>query len=202
LSHIKYSFFKGTENLIREPMKNLTLLFLFLMLIGASGSAQKKVFTTRKSLVIFVSNAPLEVIKASSSKLKGVLDVDKRTFTFVIPSTSFVGFNSPLQQVHFYENYLEAQKYPESKFTGKIIEQIDFNSDGEYQIRAKGILNIHGVDQERIIKVKIKINKGVLFATSDFSILLQEHNISIPKVVYQKIAEEIFINVSLEMTGK
>jgi polyisoprenoid-binding protein YceI len=180
-------------------MKNLTFLTLSLMLIAVSVSAQKKVFTSRKSLVKFVSNAPLEVIKASSSQLKGFLDTEKRNFTFLIPSTSFEGFNSPLQQVHFYENYVEAQKYPESRFAGKIIEQVDFNADGDYQVRAKGILSIHGVDQERIIKVRIKINRGILYASSDFSILLQEYNITIPKVVYQKIAEEIFINVSLEM---
>jgi hypothetical protein len=183
-------------------MKKLFLFFVCLNIAVASVSAQKKVFSTRKTLVKFVSNAPLEVINASSSQLKGILDFEKRTFSFVIPSTSFVGFNSPLQQIHFYENYMEAQKYPESTFQGKIIEQIDFNADGDYQVRAKGIMNIHGVDQERIIKVKIKINKGVLYATSEFSVLLDEYNISIPKVVYQKIAEEIFITVSMEMIKK
>ncbi|NVO20785.1 MAG: YceI family protein [Bacteroidetes bacterium] len=183
-------------------MKNFTLIICLLFLSAFTVKAQKKVYTIRKSLVKFVSEAPLEVIKASSSQLKGYLDPDKRLFTFIIPSTSFVGFNSPLQQIHFYENYMEAQKYPESKFVGKIIEQVDFNTDGDYQVRAKGILSIHGVDQERIIKVRIRINKGILNATSDFSILLQEYNITIPKVVYQKIAEEIFINVNLEMNRK
>jgi polyisoprenoid-binding protein YceI len=183
-------------------MKNFTLIFTILMVMAVSATAQKKVFTVRKSLVKFVSNAPLEVIKASSNQLKGYLDTDKRVFTFIIPSTSFVGFNSPLQQIHFYENYMEAQKYPESKFVGKIIEQVTFDTDGDYQVRAKGVMTIHGVEQERIIKVRIKINKGVLYATSDFSVLLQEYNISVPKVVYQKIAEEVFVNVSLEMIRK
>jgi len=183
-------------------MKKL-ILFSFILIVAAGNvAAQKGVFVTRKSLVKFISEAPLEVIKASSNQLKGLLDPDKRTFTFVIPNTSFVGFNNPLQQIHFYENYIEAQKYPESKFAGKIIEQVNLDSDGDYQVRAKGDLTIHGVEQERIIRVKIHLSKGVMYATSDFSVLLKEHNITIPKVVYQKIAEEIFINVSMEMARK
>ena len=131
-------------------------------------NAQKGLFETKKSLVSFVSDAPLELIKASSKELRGFLDPEKRTFAFIIPSKSFEGFNSPLQQVHFSENYIEASKYPEASFKGKIIEQVDLSTDGEYQVRAKGALNIHGVEQERIIRVKIKLNKGVLNASSDF----------------------------------
>jgi hypothetical protein len=179
------------------------LHFAFILLFcTVSVCAQTKSFVIRKSLVKFESDAPLEVIKAASTQLRGILDTEKRSFNFVIPSTSFVGFNNPLQQVHFYENYIEAQKYPESTFKGKIIEQIDFSNDGDYQVRAKGIMTIHGVEQERIIKVNLRLNKGVLIASTDFSVLLQEHNITIPRVVYQKIAEEIFVKVNAEMTRK
>lgn len=164
--------------------------------------AQKGSFVVRKSLVKFESDAPLEVISAESNQLQGQMDPTKRTFSFVIPSTSFKGFNSPLQQVHFYENYIEAQKYPESRFNGKIIEQIDFSVDGEYIVRAKGMLLIHGVEQERILKIKLKMKNGILTASSDFSVMLQEHNINIPRVVYQKIAEEILVKVNLEMIRK
>lgn len=180
-------------------MKIVYSCLLGLMLTSFSVNGQKSIYIVHKGLVKFVSDAPLEVIKASSTQIRGALDSGKRNFSFLIPSTSFIGFNSPLQQVHFYENYIEAQKYPESRFIGKIIEQVDFNADGDYQVRAKGILTIHGVDQERIIRVKLHINKGDITASSEFSILLKEYNITIPRVVYQKIAEEIKINVNLEM---
>ncbi|MBK7213990.1 MAG: YceI family protein [Bacteroidales bacterium] len=183
-------------------MRIRILLVISLCIATANLYAQKGSFIVRKSLVKFQSDAPLEVISAESTQLQGQLDPGKRSFSFVIPSTSFKGFNSPLQQVHFYENYIEAQKYPESRFNGKIIEQIDFTADGEYTIRAKGMLFIHGVEQERILKVKLKMKNGVLTATSDFSVMLQEHNINIPRVVYQKIAEEIFVKVNLEMVRK
>jgi len=183
-------------------MKKTAIIFSVLIFVIAELSAQQNIYHTRKSKINFLSDAPLELIKASSDKLQGVIDSDKRTFAFSIPTDSFKGFNSPLQQEHFYENYIEAKAYPFSKFDGKIIEQIDFSQDGNYSIRAKGKLQIHGVEQERIIKVKIRIVKGVVLADTEFTILLQDHNITIPKVVFQKIAEEIKVVVSAEFSKK
>ncbi len=74
--------------------------------------------------------------------------------------------------------------------------------DGVYSIRAKGILNIHGVEQERIIKVDLRISKEVIYANANFTVLLQDHNITIPRVVFQKIAEEIKVNVNIEFDKK
>jgi len=179
-------------------MKKPVLIFIYLFLTATYILAQQSVYHTRKSKVNFVSDAPLELIKASSVKLQGAIDAEKHTFAFSIPTESFKGFNSPLQQEHFYENYLEAKAYPDSKFAGKIIERIDFSHDGNYTIRAKGELTIHGIEQERIIKVRLRISKGVIYSDADFTVLLQDHNIYIPRVVFQKIAEEIKVTVTAE----
>jgi hypothetical protein len=183
-------------------MKKKLFLFFLLIYFAVDIYAQQVLYITRKSKVDFVSDAPLELIKASSDKLHGIIEPEKRTFAFTIPIKSFVGFNSPLQQEHFNENYMEEKAFPESKFEGKIIEQIDFSQDGNYSIRAKGKLNIHGVEQERIIKVQLRISKGVIYANSVFTILLQDHDITIPKVVFQKISEEIKVTVDAEFARK
>jgi hypothetical protein len=177
---------------------------ILILLLSFAGSifAQQNIYTARKSKVDFISDAPLELIKASSVKLQGLIDAEKRTFAFSIPAESFKGFNSPLQQEHFYENYMETKTYTASKFEGKIIEQIDFSIDGNYTIRAKGTLTIHGVEQERIIKVQMRIAKGIIYTDAVFTVLLQDHNIMIPKVVFQKIAEEIKVTVNVEFEKK
>ena len=180
-----------------------TQVILILLLSFTVGIfAQQNIYTARKSKVDFISDAPLELIKASSVKLQGLIDAEKRTFAFSIPAESFKGFNSPLQQEHFYENYMETKTYTASKFEGKIIEQIDFSIDGSYTIRAKGTLTIHGVEQERIIKVQMRIAKGIIYTDAVFTVLLQDHNIMIPKVVFQKIAEEIKVTVNVEFEKK
>jgi polyisoprenoid-binding protein YceI len=109
---------------------------------------------------------------------------------------SFQGFNSPLQKEHFNENYVESDRFPEASFKGKIIEDQDLTVDGSYELRAKGILTIHGVSQERIIKSDVSVNNRIITLKSSFNVLLSDHNIPIPKVVYQKLANEIKVDVN------
>ena len=175
---------------------------LFLILTALSAGPSREVYLITKGTIRFLSDAPLETIRGSSQELKGAIDPEKRTFVFSVSNRSIHGFNSPLQQQHFYDNYIEADKYPKSTFDGKIIEEIDFTKNGEYTVRAKGMLNIHGVSRERIIKSSLRIEGGKLFVTSRFTILLNEHEITIPRIVYQKIAEEVTVEVDAEFSLK
>ena len=171
--------------------------FLLIILISLSAITLKaQVYKTSKASVYFKSDAPLEVIEAKSKNLKGAIDASNRTFAFSIPINTFLGFNSPLQREHFNENYLESKKYSNGTFTGKIIEKIDFTKDGKHLVRAKGKLTIHGVTQERIIKSHLEIRRGKIYIETNFTVLLDEHKIRVPKIVYQKISKEIFVEVN------
>jgi hypothetical protein len=182
-------------------MARLSLIFLLINFMPITSSSQE-IYMTRTGTVQFVSDAPLEVIKAVSIEMQGAINPLDKTFAFVIDNKSFKGFNSPLQQEHFYENYMQVRDYPKSTFEGKIIEKIDLQSAAEQTIRAKGILNVHGVEQERIIKGTIKITGDKIILHAGFTIPLEEHRIKIPKVVYQKIAEIIDVQVDAELTRK
>ncbi len=146
--------------------------------------------------VSFISKAPLETIKAKSDKLKGVVSKEDNTFAFSVDYISFVGFNSPLQQEHFSENFMEADKYSTSTFTGRIIEKINWNKEGNNTVRVKGVLNIHGIKQERILNATVDVDSSRVLITSEFKIEIAEHNITIPKIVHQKIAEQVTVSVS------
>lgn len=159
------------------------------------------IFRCENGKLSFKSDAPLEVIQAKSNKLRGAIDTAKQTFAWSVDIKTFEGFNSPLQREHFNENYMESKKYPKASFAGKIIENVDFKKNGTYTVRAKGQLNIHGVEQERIIKSQLEVDGNKLRVLSTFTVLLSDHNISIPKVVYQKIAEEIAVTVNAELVG-
>ena len=106
---------------------------------------------------------------------------------------SFEGFNSRLQQIHFLENYMESDEHPLSTFTGKIIEDISADIS---DYRAKGILEIHGVKNEVIIPINLEYKDLNLSFESTFQVRLEDHEITIPKLVYQKIAEVIDVKVS------
>jgi hypothetical protein len=173
---------------------------LVLFLIPLKLSAQ--LFQTSDGTVKFISDAPLELIKAQSSKLSGLLKISDRSFAFAIPMNSFEGFNSDLQKTHFNENYVESIKYPMATFEGKIIEDIDLTVAGEYDIRGKGKFNVHGVEQIRIIKCHLVVQPGKILIKSTFSVLLADHNIKIPTVVSKKITEEISVEMNVLMIPK
>lgn len=153
------------------------------------------VYTTVSGTVFFRSDAKLELIEAKSTQLKGILKPATGEFAFSVLVNSFEGFNSALQKEHFRENYMESDKFPKCTFEGKIIEKDDLTQDGTYEIRAKGMLSAHGVSMERIIKAQVVSQQGQLKIKSFFTIFLNDHGIVIPKVVYQKIAEEIYVEI-------
>ncbi len=183
-------------------LKRFFILSASLMLFTSLANAPLVVYSVSAGSITFRSDAPMELIKASSTELKGVFNADKKQFAFTIFIKTFKGFNSPLQQEHFNENYLESDKFPRASFEGKIIEDIDLSKDGIYSIRAKGNLTIHGVAEERIIKCELTIKKAVVSVKSNFTVLLADHNISIPKVVHEKLASEIKVEVKADLIAK
>ncbi|RMD74092.1 MAG: YceI family protein [Bacteroidetes bacterium] len=172
-----------------------SLLLVVLSAWAWPPASVRHVFATETGRVHFRSAAPLELIEAWSNQLRGVIDVEKRTFAFAVDIRTFEGFNSALQREHFNENYMESNRFPRATFTGKIIEQVDLSQEGEWVVRAKGKLVIHGVEQERIIRSRVVRRGDELEVSSFFTVLLAEHDIEVPKIVNQKIASEIEVRV-------
>jgi polyisoprenoid-binding protein YceI len=178
------------------------ILFILSFWSVSSPLIQPKIYTTNTGTIRFRSEAPMELIHAVSKEVKGAVDADKKTFAFRIRINSFEGFNSPLQREHFNENYMETPKFPEALFNGKIIEDIDLSQPGTYTVRAKGILTIHGVSKERIIKSDVEVKNGMMKIKSNFTVLLSDHNIPIPRVVKEKLANEIVVELLAELNQK
>lgn len=141
----------------------------------------------------------MEVIRASSQKLNGLINADTRKFAFAVPITSFDGFNGALQKEHFNENYMESDRYPLASFSGKIIEEVDLTASGNYSVRAKGNLSLHGVELDRIIRVILVVKGNTIEVASTFTVQLADHNIRIPKIVHEKVASEISVSIQAEL---
>ena len=157
--------------------------------------AQNK-FSTTNGEIKLASKAQLELIRATSNKMQGVIEPATNKFAFLVTVQSFQGFNSELQRKHFNENYMESEKFSTARFSGKIIEQVDYSQDNTIEVRAKGELEIHGQKQTRIIKAKITIKGNQLIIESHFMVPLSDHSITIPKIVSQKIATEIEVDIN------
>ncbi|MEO7987957.1 MAG: YceI family protein [Chryseolinea sp.] len=182
-------------------MKKWIFVSLGILFSFYSSLAQQRL-TVEKALIQFTSNAELEVIKASSDQVQGLIEPSTNKFAFSVRIISFKGFNSELQRVHFNEKYLESERFPTASFSGKIIEELDLTKDGTYDVRAKGELDIHGVKQTRIIKSSLTVSGGKVSITSKFNLPLSDHDITIPKIVGQKIATEIEVIFTATMVLK
>ena len=90
-------------------------------------------------------------------------------------------------QKHFNDSYLETDIYPECIFRGKLNE----NS-------ASGEITLHGVTKKIEIPISKTINEENIIISTDFKILLKDHKIKIPRLLFQNIAEEIKVKVSSE----
>lgn len=185
----------------RTIFSNSFPLVLFFSVLTGTLCAQKKL-TVEKAEMAFTSNAELELISASSDKVQGLIDPGSNQFAFSVDVKSFQGFNSGLQREHFNEKYMESERFPKARFSGKIIEPIDFSTNQSYDVRAKGELDIHGQKQTRIIKTKVTIENGVVYLETRFFVPLADHNISIPSIVRQKIATEIEVDFKATMSLK
>ena len=159
----------------------MVVLYFILSLFSIE---QENRYIIQNSKIEFYSYAPLEDIQAVNTESVGAIDIESGEFIIKIPVNSFE-FPNKLMQKHFNDSYLETDIYPECIFRGKLNE----NS-------ASGEITLHGVTKKIEIPISKTINEENIIISTDFKILLKDHKIKIPRLLFQNIAEEIEIKVS------
>jgi hypothetical protein len=176
-------------------MKHYLILPFFILIFNFS-SAQNKLYSSAKSEFSFFSKTLLEDIDAKNTRANSIINLSNKELVVRIPVSQFQ-FKNKLMQQHFNENYMESEKFPYATFKGKINDEIDFSKSGTYSVSASGILNIHGIDQNRNLVGKLTISENSLLLETTFEVLLIDHKINIPKLVFKKIAEKINVNANI-----
>ncbi|MEY3678265.1 MAG: hypothetical protein RI924_406 [Bacteroidota bacterium] len=175
-------------------MKNICYYLGLMCLLTVPGFGQT--LSTTKGEIVFFSNAPLEDISAKNSRVISMLNTQNKELVVRVPINQFE-FPNKLMQRHFNENYMESEKYPYGTFKGKLLEDIDFTKPGSYVANATGMLTIHGVDQKRTLSGKVMVAEdGSIQVLTKFNIMLADHKIEIPKLVFNKIAEKIAVSTA------
>ncbi|OJJ16304.1 hypothetical protein BKI52_33975 [marine bacterium AO1-C] len=178
-------------------MQKLVLLTgVFLLILGHRSQAQKKIYSTKNSKVTLFLNSTLQPIKATNTAVKSTFNSQTKMVSFLIPVKQFQ-FNNPILQQPFNETYLEASKYPLSKFEGMVKEPIDFNKTSPQKVTVIGYLNMHGVRKKRIIPATIVVkNRQVITCQSSFDINTNDHKIKIPPALFKDGQKKVKINLS------
>lgn len=165
-----------------------------LLFTGYSG-VQAQILKSKKDevKVSFFSSTPIEDISAVHSTSTSVIIGD--SIKFSLSNTGFV-FPKPLMQEHFNENYMESPKYPKSTFRGKINEKPDLTKDGVYKVNCTGLMYMHGVEKMITVPGTFTVKGGEVNLVAGFKAKLDDYKIARPKVVMEKIADEIDVKIN------
>ena len=176
-----------------------TSLILFLQLVSLQGPVLKSsgaVYISEKSHVRFFSEAPLEDIEATSTKLRAALNLETGVLLFIIPVNSFE-FEKQLMQKHFNDQYLESDKYPEARFEGKFTGA-PLEPKGSTEARFEGLLTIHGETNKVSGKAILQKDGMIIHGKSTFLVRLEDYKIKIPRMVIKNIAEEVQVTIQVD----
>ena len=174
-------------------MQKTKLIYGFLFILLTATAQSQPIYSSVKGEASFFSEAPIENIDAHSKQLSSFINTATNDIAFAVPISSF-HFKKALMEEHFNEKYIESDKFPSATYKGKINEKIDFTKDGTYRITSTGKFTIHGVEKLRTDSAVLVIKANQLSLTGKFNVVVKDHNIEIPKLMFQNIAEIIQVS--------
>ena len=173
-----------------------TVLIICISALSLYANAQ--IYIGEKCKITFFSAAKLENIDATNSITKPVFNAKTGDFAIKASQNAFI-FKSSLMQEHYNENYMETEKYPYATFKGKINEAIDYTVDGIHPVTMTGKLDLHGVELPRTINGTVTVKDGKINMESSFEVIVAEHNVKVPNLYVNNIAEKVKVTFNADM---
>ena len=176
-------------------MKNLLLTFL----VFSVSQLMAQRYITRNAEVYFLSDKDaLEVVEATNNQVGAVVDLSSNDIAFQIQMRAFK-FKIALMEEHFNENYVESEKYPKATFKGTFTN-LPTDLSKQHELLVAGVMDFHGIQKDIEVNVSLQFIDGELFGTSNFVLLCSDFGIKIPKIVSDKLANEIQVTVKATLT--
>ncbi|WP_296383883.1 YceI family protein [Winogradskyella sp.] len=182
-------------------MKKIT--FLILVLISISAIGQNK-YLTKTGLLAFEASVPsFEEVAAKNNSVTAILNTENGEFAALALVKAF-RFKNALMEEHFNENYAESDSHPKTTFKGKI-ENFNFDalSEIDRSLTIDGSLTFHGVTKEiKEISLTLKVVDGKIILSGSFKVLVSDFAIDIPKIVANKLSDEVSVAFNFELVKK
>ena len=176
-----------------------TIIFT-LFFVCAFSFAQGK-YLTKSGTISFEASVPsFEEVAAKNNSVTAIINTENGEIAALVLINGF-RFKNALMEEHFNENYAESNKFPKANFQGKIENLSPENIRGAFEIR--GDLTFHGVTKtiERIPVIVHKDDDKITIEGS-FKVLASDFKIDIPKIVKNKIAQDVQVSFSFELMQK
>jgi polyisoprenoid-binding protein YceI len=120
----------------------------------------------------------------------------------LVIDTSSYNSNIGLRDQDVQEHYLEVQQYPVIRFNSTGIQNIKRPQSPEdlWQITVRGRLEIHGVQKEVIVPVRLLYQTNKITAQGNFRFVLEDFNIRVPTLLFLKAGNQV--DVEFRIVGE
>jgi polyisoprenoid-binding protein YceI len=121
--------------------------------------------------------------------------------SLVIDASSY-NSNIGLRDQDVQEHYLEVQQYPVIRFDSTGIQKIERPQSPEdlWQITVRGRLELHGVQREVIVPVRLLYQTNKITAEGNFELVLEDFNIRVPTLLFLKAGNQV--DVEFRIVGE
>ncbi|WP_299556206.1 YceI family protein [Seonamhaeicola sp.] len=180
-------------------MKNLLYILAFLS-INAFGQTK---YLTKTGTVSFEASVPsFEEVKATNKSVTAIINTDNGEFAALVLVKGF-RFKNALMEEHFNENYAESDTYPKATFKGTIKDFDVTTLNKESKLSVNGTLTFHGESKElNDVSVVLSKEQDNISMSGAFKALASDFNIKIPKIIRNKIAEDIEVHFNFNLLKK
>ena len=177
------------------------LIFTLVALINISTVIAQNKYLTKKGFLSFeASVASFEEVVTKNNSVTAILNTENGNFAVLALVKAF-RFKNALMEEHFNENYAESDNYPKSTFKGKI-ENFDFDSLSEIDssMSIDGSVSFHGVTKAvNNIPLTIKMVDDKIVLSGSFKVSVSDFDIEIPKIVKNKLSNEVSVVFNFEL---
>lgn len=180
------------------------IIFTLLILVTLSVQAQDKYLTKSGSLEFEASVPSFEEVKAKNESVTAILNTENGEIAALLLVKGF-RFKNALMEEHFNENYAESDVYPKATFKGKINNfSLDKFVDSKNQkVIVEGILEFHGQSKQLSnIDAFISIEDEVVTLDGSFTVKASNFKIDIPKIVKNKLSNDVQVTFNFELNKK
>jgi polyisoprenoid-binding protein YceI len=108
---------------------------------------------------------------------------ESASVSLVIDAASY-NSNIGLRDQDVQEYYLEVKHHPVIRFDGALAEKAERASQEAWQITVKGRLDLHGVQREIVVPVRLLYQQNRIVAQGSFRLSLAEFNIAVPRLLF------------------
>ncbi|WP_179009708.1 YceI family protein [Winogradskyella forsetii] len=179
------------------------IIGLFLLLTGTIATSQNRYLTKTGELSFEASVPSFEEVAAKNESVTAILNTENGEFAALALVKAF-RFKNALMEEHFNENYAESDTYPKALFKGDINGfELSNLSKTESKMTINGSLTFHGVTKtQNSIPVILKMEADHIMISGSFKVMVSDFEIEIPKVVKNKLSEEVAVVFNFKLKKK